>query len=348
MKTATRKDWRIVPMPKRRAQLAIDRTFSREEMNLIKRGFIPQQMEQKWFIFFERNRLYVHRSWTGFCIYMVKCEKKSNGYLISRAEVNRDAEQYSEADNVYDAKLLLYLIDGALLGRPVKFPSRAGESSAEDEEDEGSPETPVMSQPKASGEPPLNGDLLTDEERATPMGLGYTMAATRLNLIYLASIPAMEKLLRDHAKEALTLHKLCHQDALPKSQLYAEVDKITQRLAKVLRGEDPRYMAIPWFTDPNQLRQSLYAQFHADFGDDPKYSGWKADPVREQACCFLEFAVEIADEAETQGEFTHRINEHIRLNVAGLLGIPESHYKYPPQEAGENTPEKSGDENAAF
>src|SRR5207245_934956 len=116
---------------------------------------------------------------------------------------------------------------------------------------------PATSEPKASGEPPLNGDLLTDKERTTPMGFGYAVAATRLNLIYLASIPAMEKLLRDHAKEALTLHKLCQQNALPKCELSNQIDEVTQRLAKVLRGEDPRYMAIPWFTDPKQLRQSL-------------------------------------------------------------------------------------------
>ena len=107
-------------------------------------------------------------------------------------------------------------------------------------------------------------------------------------------------------------------------------------------------MAIPWFTDPSQLRQSLYNEFHTDFGDDPKFSDWKADPVRHRACCVLEFAVEIAEEAKSQEEYTQQINEHIRLNVAGFLGIPESHYKYPPQEAGANTPEKSGDEDMQF
>ena len=30
----------------------------------------------------------------------------------------------------------------------------------------------------------LNGDLLTDEEKSSPMGLGYVSAAERLNLIY--------------------------------------------------------------------------------------------------------------------------------------------------------------------
>src|ERR1035438_1614173 len=156
MKIATRKDWTIKRMAKQRAQLAVDRTFSLEEIELIKRGFIPTQMEQKWFIFFERNRLYVHRSWTGFCIYMVQFEVKSNGYHISRAEVNQDAEQYSETDNLYNAKLLLYLVDGALLGRPVKFPTRAGEPLDEDAEDQGPLDPPPTSEPRAHGQNHLN------------------------------------------------------------------------------------------------------------------------------------------------------------------------------------------------
>ena len=211
---------------------------------------------------------------------------------------------------------------------------RAQDKAAEDER---SPEPSVRTAPKASRDPPLNGDLLTDEERATPMGLGYSMAATRLNLIYLASIPAMEQLLRDHAKEALTLYKLCQQDALPKSQLYNEVDKITQRLAKVLRGEDPRYMAIPWFTDPNQLRQLLYDQHHACFGDDPEFSGWQADPVREQASYFLEAAMEIvedATEATLKEEMVQQFNDHVRRHVALFLDISQSLYQYPSEKPG--------------
>jgi 8-oxo-dGTP pyrophosphatase MutT (NUDIX family) len=59
LKTATRKDWKVKRLPARRTKLLIDRTFSSAEMDLVKRGFIPKEMEQKWFIFFERNRLYI-------------------------------------------------------------------------------------------------------------------------------------------------------------------------------------------------------------------------------------------------------------------------------------------------
>jgi hypothetical protein len=344
MKTATRKDWNVKRMPKLRAQFLLDRTFATEEMDRIKRGFIPEVMEQKWFIFFERHRLYVHRSWTGFCIYIAHFKENPSGYTILRVEVNRDPKQYNETDDAYDARLLSWLIDGALLGRTRPFPQKAYESSDDDHDDLEDSEPLATSEAKIRTGPPLNGDLMTPEERATEPGIGMLVAAERLGLIYLAKIPTMEKLLRDHAKEAVELLELSEQGGLTESQLFDSVEEVTQRLAKILRGEDPRYMAIPWFTDPNQLRQVLYDQYHASFGEDPEYTDWQADPVREACAGFLIGVIEIlrgATEATPQEEILRQFNEHVRVSVALFLGIPESVYKYPVQESG-TQPENSG------
>jgi len=337
MNIATRKDWSIKRMPKQRAQLVLDRTFSPEEMGLIRRGFIPEAPAQKWFIFFERNRLHVHRSWTGVCVYVVQFEKQSCGCVISHVEANRHPEQWPETDDAYDARLLSWLIDGALLGRERPFPQKAGESSDEDEEAVAAEDGAAAEEPKTRIGPPRNADLLTAEERATEPGIGMLRAATRLGLTYLADISTMEQLLRDHAKEAVTLFERSQHDGLAKSELYNRVDEVTQRLAKILRGEDARYMAIPWFTDPNQLRQVLYNQMHACFGDDPDLSGWKVDPIREQASYFLEATIEIVEEAgETtpKEEILQRFNDHICRHVALFLNIPESLCQYPAQESG--------------
>jgi hypothetical protein len=335
MKTATRKDWEIKRMPKQRTELVLDRTFSPGEMDLIKRGFIPKAMEQKWFIFFERNRLHVHRSWTGVCVYVVQFEKKACDYVISRVEANRHPKQWSETDDVYDAKLLSWLIDGALLGRERPFPQKAGESSNEDEDAVAAEDGLAVEEPKTRIGPPRNADLLTAEEKATEPGIGMLMAATRLGLTYLADISTMEKLLRDHAKEAVTILEHCQHNALAESELYKRVEEVTQRLAKVLRGEDPRYMATAWFTDPNQLRQVLYDQHYSYFGDNPELSGWQGDPIREQVSYFLETVVQIlAEAAETtpKEEILQQFNEHVRWHVARFLNIPDSLYQYPPQE----------------
>ena len=43
-------------------------------MDLIKKGVIPKAMEDKWFIYYDtsENKLYLHRSWTGFLMYVVQ------------------------------------------------------------------------------------------------------------------------------------------------------------------------------------------------------------------------------------------------------------------------------------
>ena len=41
-------------------------------MDHIRQGMIPEVMEDKWFIYWKDDALFFHRSWTGFCIYVVR------------------------------------------------------------------------------------------------------------------------------------------------------------------------------------------------------------------------------------------------------------------------------------
>ena len=43
---------------------------SEEEFEHIKRGIVPEEMEEKWFIYFEDDKLYFHRSWSGSLIFI--------------------------------------------------------------------------------------------------------------------------------------------------------------------------------------------------------------------------------------------------------------------------------------
>jgi|APSaa5957512622_1039677.scaffolds.fasta_scaffold53425_2 O-acetyl-ADP-ribose deacetylase len=117
---ATNKSWHMLSqMPKNRVCLKIDRTYSQEDFMKIDRGFIPESMEDKWFIYIEENLLRIHRSWSGICIYLVRFEDYENSIRISKAWANRNSNEYKETDDVYDAHLLLWIIDMFLLGRDV-------------------------------------------------------------------------------------------------------------------------------------------------------------------------------------------------------------------------------------
>ena len=66
MKLATRGDWKIEPMPDARAAIAYTRGFDSTEHTRLIRGIVPQEMEDKWFIFYAAPWVWFHRSWTGF------------------------------------------------------------------------------------------------------------------------------------------------------------------------------------------------------------------------------------------------------------------------------------------
>lgn len=113
MKTATSKDWKIKPLPKKRSLIPVDRQFTSAEMNRIRRGFIP--LNARWFIFFERNRLYFHRSWTGYCVFVAHFKRRQDGHVLHLIEANRDRRQYSETNDARDARLCFNLLDNFLL-----------------------------------------------------------------------------------------------------------------------------------------------------------------------------------------------------------------------------------------
>jgi len=92
-KVANRNSWKTLPLPSQRAKLSVKRTFSEQEYNRLSVGFIPEEMEDKWFIFLENNVLFFHRSWTGVCIYEAHLD---NNHSVKEVWVNRDNEQYGK------------------------------------------------------------------------------------------------------------------------------------------------------------------------------------------------------------------------------------------------------------
>ena len=121
-KVARPTDWKTVPLPPKRSTIRLGRTFSLKEMERIGRGLIPEQMEDKWFIYWQDDTLFFHRSWTGFCIYAVRLASEGDDYKIVEANVNRDPEQYQETSDDRDADMISYLVDVLLLHQDAVFP----------------------------------------------------------------------------------------------------------------------------------------------------------------------------------------------------------------------------------
>lgn len=127
-KSATKADWRIKKLPSKRTSIALDRRFAPHEIQHIKAGLIPEEMEDKWFIYWQDDTLFFHRSWTGFCVYMVHFVKDGDCYRMRKAELNRNPKQYAETSDAKDASLISYLIDVLLLHKDAEFPSDLSDS----------------------------------------------------------------------------------------------------------------------------------------------------------------------------------------------------------------------------
>jgi len=116
--TATKETWKNIPIdnPKR---IDIDLLFTEKQFSKLKNGLIPQQMEDKWFIYYENEWLYFHRSWTGYGIYKTKLDKITDGYTIKEFWAERNQEKYKNEDDNTDIETFSFLIARGLLGIDV-------------------------------------------------------------------------------------------------------------------------------------------------------------------------------------------------------------------------------------
>lgn len=115
-------DWKRTPMPEEKLELDYQRIFSAQEFEQIRHGFIPMEMEDKWFIYCDKQTLNFHRSWTGHHIYQVTLEQQpDNSCITIQLTVNRNQQQYKQNDNKYDIATVDFLISRLLLGKAVPF-----------------------------------------------------------------------------------------------------------------------------------------------------------------------------------------------------------------------------------
>jgi hypothetical protein len=100
----TRADWKNSPLPEKRARLEISRAFAPVQIERIHQGLLPESQDDRWFMFYEHYRLYIHRSWTGHCIYIAYFRAENGLWILTHA----------------DARALAALVS-SLLGEPHEY-----------------------------------------------------------------------------------------------------------------------------------------------------------------------------------------------------------------------------------
>lgn len=106
---ATRNSWKNSPI-KDPKPISVNLSFTQDEFSILKRGFIPEEMEDKWFIFYEDGWIYLHRSWTGFGMFKAKIIEQDDQYLIKEIWISNTLKQDEECIDTFSIlinKLLL-------------------------------------------------------------------------------------------------------------------------------------------------------------------------------------------------------------------------------------------------
>lgn len=115
MKTAIKSDWKNKPMPNENIIIDTHIVFSDGDFTKIKLGFIPKDMDERWFSFTENNCISFHRSWTGNCIYQAYFKKINKGIEVYKLIANRNKEEY-KGDNIEEDKSdFIFLVNRLLL-----------------------------------------------------------------------------------------------------------------------------------------------------------------------------------------------------------------------------------------
>lgn len=108
---ATRRDWNDVALIRQPAPIPPPQLLlSGAEMQAIAVGYVPMDMNDKWFAFMEDDCLYLHRSWTGLGIYEVTFAAKETGFMITSARVESDPESYKRDSAMGERERLRDLI----------------------------------------------------------------------------------------------------------------------------------------------------------------------------------------------------------------------------------------------
>lgn len=113
---AKRSNWKnLQPMKESRARLESDARFSMGDYYRLRLGFVPRDMDDKWYLYFENDCIFIHRSWTGKCVYQARLARAGGGdAVIAEAYVQLD-ERPGPYHLEEEAARMIELIRGYML-----------------------------------------------------------------------------------------------------------------------------------------------------------------------------------------------------------------------------------------
>ena len=95
----TKDDWKLEPLPDSYYDFTMDFFVSEEMASLLKFGYKPSCMEEKWFLYYDAGNLYFYRSWSGLCYYIVTLQPNSNQQKVRafsyKDSISKDFQEFA-------------------------------------------------------------------------------------------------------------------------------------------------------------------------------------------------------------------------------------------------------------
>ena len=142
--------WHTCEAPRAMTSIPYRDSFTDREVRRFELGLVPMDMGEKWFIHFRLGTLYLHRSWTGYCIFTVKLENERGRHVVIDARVCSDPTRYQRSTDAYEASLLRFLVRDLLLGQRLPFPLHPDEAA----------DTPLLLEAHHIGGQPVSDRML--------------------------------------------------------------------------------------------------------------------------------------------------------------------------------------------
>ncbi len=99
IQVTVRDDWDTEKMPKEKGTITLHRKITTDDYRILRIGHIPLEMEDKWFWYMKGHKLYAHRSWTGFCAFILEINPDEDEH---QATVNLNKDQIGIPIEVYE------------------------------------------------------------------------------------------------------------------------------------------------------------------------------------------------------------------------------------------------------
>ena len=105
----TKSTWKNFPIDKPK-RVEIELFLSDAQYLKLIQGFRPRDMDDKWFVYYEADWVYFHRSWTGFGVFKAKLNKVQDGYFIQELWVESNHEKFTIQNDEAAVELFKFLV----------------------------------------------------------------------------------------------------------------------------------------------------------------------------------------------------------------------------------------------